>query len=154
MLRTFRTTKPVPRRWLVGKPTASHRLRSLRLLRVATSFASPSALSHDPPPDYRPRGFTTPQVDRTLSLSECCCMVNAETYILLCLTGLLAFVEQFLPLGSTQWDELQYAYNRNLPAEWPQRDVESLRRKFFALKNARKQVNNNGLACLCSWCIY
>ncbi|ETI30199.1 hypothetical protein F441_20629 [Phytophthora nicotianae CJ01A1] len=29
---------------------------------------------------------------------------------------ILTFVEQFLPLGSAQWEKAQYAYNRNLPA--------------------------------------
>ncbi|KAE9028472.1 hypothetical protein PR003_g17185 [Phytophthora rubi] len=71
------------------------------------------------PATGRGRGFTTPQVDRRL-----------------------AFVEQFLPLGAAQWDEVQYAFNRNFPAEWPQRDAESLRRKFFALKNTRKPTGD------------
>ncbi|KAI9990531.1 hypothetical protein PInf_018085 [Phytophthora infestans] len=67
----------------------------------------------------RGRGFTTPQVERLLSL-----------------------VEQILPLGSAQWDDVHYAYNRNLPAEWPQRDSDSLRRKFYALKNAKKPTGD------------
>ncbi|KAI9997858.1 hypothetical protein PInf_002115 [Phytophthora infestans] len=67
----------------------------------------------------RGRGFTTPQVEHLLSL-----------------------VEQILSLGSAQWDDVHYAYNRNLPAEKPQRDSESLRRKFYALKNAKKPTGD------------
>ncbi|KAE8908733.1 hypothetical protein PF005_g20465 [Phytophthora fragariae] len=71
------------------------------------------------PTSGRGKGFTTRQVDR-----------------------MLAFVETFLPLGTAQCDGVQYAFNRNIPAEWPQRDPESLRRKFFALKNTRKPTGD------------
>ncbi|KAI9988909.1 hypothetical protein PInf_022595 [Phytophthora infestans] len=58
---------------------------------------------------------------------------------------LLSLVKQFLPLGSAQWDDVHYAYNRNLPAEWPQCDSESLRRKFYALKNAKKPAGERSI---------
>lgn len=58
------------------------------------------------------------------------------------IADLLSLVEQILSLGSAQWDDVHYAYNRNLPAEWPQRDSESLRRKFYALKNAKKPTGD------------
>lgn len=65
---------------------------------------------------------------------------NAHLYLLH--QGLLDRVEQFLPMGAQQWEALALEYNRNLPANWPARDFESLRRKFHALKGVRKPTGN------------
>ncbi|KAJ8514646.1 hypothetical protein ON010_g18652 [Phytophthora cinnamomi] len=50
---------------------------------------------------------------------------------------MLALVESSLPFGSEQWANIASSYNAHLPSEWPERDGESLRRKFMSLKNKR-----------------
>ncbi|KAE9286508.1 hypothetical protein PR003_g26300 [Phytophthora rubi] len=51
---------------------------------------------------------------------------------------LLALVEKMLPLGKDEWERLAMAYNANRQRGAPERDYESLRRKFKVLYSTRK----------------
>ncbi|GMF55329.1 unnamed protein product [Phytophthora fragariaefolia] len=55
---------------------------------------------------------------------------------------MLGIVEQILPFGSNQWNAVQLQYNTNLPDGLHARDTESLKRKFYALKNTRKPTGD------------
>ncbi|KAF1776560.1 hypothetical protein PC129_g23738 [Phytophthora cactorum] len=50
---------------------------------------------------------------------------------------MLGLVEQILPFGSNQWNAVQLQYNTGLPNGFSTRDAESIKRKFYALKNTR-----------------
>ncbi|EGZ15347.1 hypothetical protein PHYSODRAFT_370029, partial [Phytophthora sojae] len=51
---------------------------------------------------------------------------------------LLHLVEQALPLGRDEWERLVVTYNAARARGAPERDFESLRRKFKTLYSARK----------------
>ncbi|KAE9346646.1 hypothetical protein PR003_g7327 [Phytophthora rubi] len=51
---------------------------------------------------------------------------------------LLLLIENELPLGRDEWESLATSYNANRPRGAPERDFESLRRKFKVLYSARK----------------
>ncbi|EGZ21322.1 hypothetical protein PHYSODRAFT_489553, partial [Phytophthora sojae] len=51
---------------------------------------------------------------------------------------LLTLVEKMLPLGRDEWERLAMTYNANRPRGSPERDFESLRRKFKVLHSTRK----------------
>lgn len=59
-------------------------------------------------------------------------------YTALQVERLLSLVETYLPVGSNQWEALAAKYNTDRPEEIPERDVDSLRNKFKALRNHRK----------------
>lgn len=54
-------------------------------------------------------------------------------------------------MGGQQWESLALNYNRNLPANWPARDSDSLRRKFFSLKNIKKPTGSVASNCFFSF---
>ncbi|ETL37594.1 hypothetical protein L916_10745 [Phytophthora nicotianae] len=51
---------------------------------------------------------------------------------------MLGLVEKILPFGSNQWNAVELQYNTKLPDGFPVHDAESIKRKFYALKNTRK----------------
>ncbi|KAG9408763.1 hypothetical protein AC1031_020607 [Aphanomyces cochlioides] len=51
---------------------------------------------------------------------------------------LLELVEELKPFGQNMWEHVAYAFNQNAPTAWPNRDSDSLRRKFLGLKNRPK----------------
>ncbi|EGZ12820.1 hypothetical protein PHYSODRAFT_511197, partial [Phytophthora sojae] len=51
---------------------------------------------------------------------------------------LLTLVKKMLPLGRDEWERLAMTYNANRPRGSPERDFESLRRKFKVLHSTRK----------------
>ncbi|KAE8875087.1 hypothetical protein PF003_g40789 [Phytophthora fragariae] len=51
---------------------------------------------------------------------------------------LLLLIENELPLGRDEWESLATSYNANRPRGAPERDFESLRRKFKVLYSTRK----------------
>ncbi|EGZ13514.1 hypothetical protein PHYSODRAFT_400980, partial [Phytophthora sojae] len=51
---------------------------------------------------------------------------------------LLLLIENELPLGRDEWERLAASYNANRPRGAPERDFESLRRKFKVLYSTRK----------------
>ncbi|KAG1711530.1 hypothetical protein DVH05_008782 [Phytophthora capsici] len=55
---------------------------------------------------------------------------------------MLVLVEARLPFGAEQWQSIASAYNSHLPVGWPQRDGDSLKRKFLGLKNKRKPTGD------------
>ncbi|OWZ14745.1 hypothetical protein PHMEG_00011726, partial [Phytophthora megakarya] len=56
--------------------------------------------------------------------------------------GMLGLVESKLPFGSEQWASIASSYNAQLPSGWPERDGDSLKRKFMSLKNKRKPTGD------------
>ncbi|KAG2903432.1 hypothetical protein PC114_g12280 [Phytophthora cactorum] len=46
---------------------------------------------------------------------------------------LLNIVEEVLPFGSEQWQNVASRFNTNIPSGWTERDDESLKRKFQKL---------------------
>lgn len=58
---------------------------------------------------------------------------------------LLDKVQEVLPAGSFGWQEVEVAYNEERPPEFPERDVEALRRKFKVLKNHPKPTGKKGV---------
>ncbi|EGZ10215.1 hypothetical protein PHYSODRAFT_401812, partial [Phytophthora sojae] len=55
---------------------------------------------------------------------------------------MLGLVEQILPFGSNQWNAVQLQYNTGLPNGFGARDADSIKRKFYALKNTRKPTGD------------
>ncbi|KAF1772662.1 hypothetical protein GQ600_26125 [Phytophthora cactorum] len=55
---------------------------------------------------------------------------------------MLGPVKQILPFGSNQWNAVQLQYNTRLPNGFSTRDAESIKRKFYALKNTRKPTGD------------
>ncbi|KAE8996281.1 hypothetical protein PR003_g21149 [Phytophthora rubi] len=51
---------------------------------------------------------------------------------------MLGLVEQILPFEANQWNVVQLQYNAELPNGVAARDADSIKRKFYALKNTRK----------------
>ncbi|KAG1711903.1 hypothetical protein DVH05_009144 [Phytophthora capsici] len=51
---------------------------------------------------------------------------------------MLDLVEEFLPLGKDEWERLAGFYNVTRTRGWPEREYESLRRKFKVLYSTRK----------------
>jgi hypothetical protein len=58
--------------------------------------------------------------------------------LLTLLSVLLRLVEDLLPSGQQQWDQLAIEYHTLKSKDLPVRNVESLRRKFNQLKNVKK----------------
>ncbi|KAJ8558684.1 hypothetical protein ON010_g8766 [Phytophthora cinnamomi] len=58
------------------------------------------------------------------------------------LDRMLPLVESSFPFGSEQWANIASSYNAHLPSGWPERDGDSLRRKFMPLKNKRKPTED------------
>ena len=54
------------------------------------------------------------------------------------LLGSFQLAEILLPFGANKWTNLAHEYNRNLPAGWPARDAEAIKRKLQALRNTKK----------------
>ena len=67
----------------------------------------------------RGKGWTDPEVHRMLDLAE-----------------------YSLPLGSNDWERVQSEYHQDLPAGWGKRDVDTIKRKFKALRNIRKPTGD------------
>ncbi|EGZ17942.1 hypothetical protein PHYSODRAFT_365079, partial [Phytophthora sojae] len=55
---------------------------------------------------------------------------------------MLDIVEDRLPFGAEQWSNVAALYDAQLPSGWPERDGESLKRKFLGLKNKRKPTGD------------
>lgn len=51
---------------------------------------------------------------------------------------MLRLVEKVLPLGKDEWERLATSFNTSKPRGAPERDFESLRRKFKQLYSTRK----------------
>jgi hypothetical protein len=52
-----------------------------------------------------------------------------------CLTkGMLTIVEELLPCGMNNWEQVAARYNQLLPNKWSPRDADSIKRKFNLLK--------------------
>ena len=87
----------------------------------------------------RGKGFRADEIDSEFMEKLIALPSNAH-FILY--QRLLDRIEQTLPMGAQQWEALALDYNRNLPANWSARDWESLRGKFYALKNVRKPTGD------------
>ncbi|ETP00248.1 hypothetical protein F441_10953 [Phytophthora nicotianae CJ01A1] len=58
------------------------------------------------------------------------------------LNRMLTAVEDILPLGGNEWDVVAGRYGKELPREFSERDVDAIKRKFLALKNALKPTGD------------
>ncbi|GMF40351.1 unnamed protein product [Phytophthora fragariaefolia] len=63
---------------------------------------------------------------------------GTANYIMSDVDRLLTHVEKMLPLGKDEWERLAMSYNSTRQRGAPERDVDSLRRKFKVLYNMRK----------------
>ncbi|KAG1692922.1 hypothetical protein DVH05_024246 [Phytophthora capsici] len=52
------------------------------------------------------------------------------------LNRILTAVEGILPLGGNEWEAVAGRYGKEFPREFSERDVDAIKRKFLALKNA------------------
>ncbi|KAI8893634.1 hypothetical protein BC833DRAFT_624690 [Globomyces pollinis-pini] len=55
---------------------------------------------------------------------------------------LLEMVAKVLPSGSNEWEQVTVFYNTNRPGNIPQRDQESLKRKFKGMVNSKKPTGD------------
>ncbi|KAE9352571.1 hypothetical protein PF008_g5395 [Phytophthora fragariae] len=53
-------------------------------------------------------------------------------------------VVQLLSIGSNQWDAVQLVHARRLPPDFPVREAEATKRKFYKLKNRPKPTGRAG----------
>jgi hypothetical protein len=52
--------------------------------------------------------------------------------------GLLDIVEKKKPYGGNMWDDVAFEYNHNRPANFMAREADTLRRKYYGMKNSKK----------------
>ncbi|KAE9323076.1 hypothetical protein PF008_g17453 [Phytophthora fragariae] len=55
---------------------------------------------------------------------------------------MMGLVEQILPFEANQWNAVQLQYNAELPNGFAACDADSIKRKFYALKNTRKPTGD------------
>ncbi|KAE9020449.1 hypothetical protein PF004_g1411 [Phytophthora fragariae] len=58
------------------------------------------------------------------------------------LDTMISVVEKLLPMGSNQWDAAQLAYARRLSPDFPVREAEAFKRKFYKLKSLPKATGD------------
>jgi hypothetical protein len=61
---------------------------------------------------------------------------------------LLDAVQELLPSGNIGWENVKNRFNEGRPPEFPERDMESLRRKFKLLKNHPKPTGKKIELCV------
>ncbi|KAK1942398.1 hypothetical protein P3T76_005897 [Phytophthora citrophthora] len=58
---------------------------------------------------------------------------------------MLATTQKILPQGKDMWESVAARYNATCAERWPDRDMESLRRKFKGLYGTRKLTSNRNI---------
>ena len=81
------------------------------------------------------KNFRTYEVERTFAWAGKGCHIVENILNV----GLLDIVEEYLPFGAEQWESVAAMYNEHLPASCPERDGDSLKRKFLGLKTRESQ---------------
>ncbi|ETO82024.1 hypothetical protein F444_03752 [Phytophthora nicotianae P1976] len=67
---------------------------------------------------------------------------GSSNYSVAEMNHMLDIVQRILPQGKDHWDSVTARYNATRSNHWPERDIESLRRKFKALYGMKKPSGN------------
>ncbi|ETK93189.1 hypothetical protein L915_03581, partial [Phytophthora nicotianae] len=67
---------------------------------------------------------------------------GSSNYSVAEMNHMLDIVQRILPQGKDHWDSVTARYNATWSNHWPERDIESLRRKFKALYGMKKPSGN------------